>query len=42
MGIFPPGFDSGKAEITNFDSEIIVVEEDIVTFEVSMNDMFCM
>ena len=40
LGIFPSWFHSGQTKVTNFDSKVIIVEENVVALEITMDNIF--
>ena len=42
LRIFPSGLDCSQAKVTNFDSQILIMEENVVTLEITVDDIFGM
>ena len=40
LGIFPSWFHSSQTKVTNFDSKVIIVEENVVALEITMDNIF--
>jgi len=42
LRIFPARLDSGQTEIADFYSEVVIMKENVVALEITMNDVFGM
>ena len=42
LRIFPARFDSSQAKIANFDAKVVIVQENVVALEITMNDVLGM
>ena len=40
LGIFPSRLHSSQTKVTNFDSKVIIVEENVVALEITMDNIF--
>ena len=39
LRVLPSGLDGGEAEVSDLDSEVVVVQEDVVALQVAVNDV---
>ena len=39
LGVFPSSLDGSQSEVTDFDGEVVVMEKDVITLQIAVDDV---